>query len=268
MQGIDNMIQQIKSSLFNLKQKKPLVLCLTNYVTMDFMANSLLALGAAPLMSESIDEIEELVNISHALYINIGTLNNLFMERALLAVQIANSLNKPVILDPVGAGASKLRTSAALELLPFTNIVRGNPSEIISLSGANGSTKGVESTHPVKRAMTIGINLAKDLNKVIVISGPEDFITDGEQSQVLRFGSDIMPLITGMGCTLTAVISAFSDNLNYFQSATHATAYFGLCGQLAHQQTQEPGSFRQTFINNLYHPDWDFFSSAYNRLGV
>ena len=261
------MIEQIKSSLFILREKKPLVLCLTNYVTMDFMANSLLALGAAPLMSESIDELEELVNISHAIYINIGTLNNVFMERAVFAAKIANSLNKPVILDPVGSGASKLRTSAALQLLPFASIVRGNASEIISLSGANGSTKGVESMHPVEKAMTIGNTLAKDLDKIIVISGPKDFITDGSQTQTLPFGSNIMPLITGMGCTMTAVISAFaSHNSNLFQAATYATAYFGLCGQLAHQKSEVPGFFRQEFINNLFQPDWNYFTDAFTQM--
>ncbi|MCL9683493.1 hydroxyethylthiazole kinase [Legionella maioricensis] len=261
------MIEQIKSSLLVLREKKPLVLCLTNYVTMDFMANSLLALGAAPLMSESIEELEELVSISQALYINIGTLNSVFMERAIFAAKIANSLNKPVILDPVGSGASKLRTSAALQLLPLANIVRGNASEIISLSGANGSTKGVESMHPVEKAMTVANSLAKDLGKIIVISGPKDFITDGNQTQTLPFGSNIMPLITGMGCTMTAVISAFTaNNSNLFQAATYATAYFGLCGQLAHHQSEVPGFFRQEFINNLFHPDWTYFVDAFTHM--
>ncbi len=261
------MIEQIRSSLLILREKKPLVLCLTNYVTMDLMANSLLALGAAPLMSESIEELEELVSISHALYINIGTLNKEFMERAVFSAKIANSLHKPVILDPVGSGASKLRTSAAHQLLPLANIVRGNASEIISLSGANGSTKGVESMHSVENAMTIAHTLAKDLEKIIVISGPKDFITDGSQSQTLPFGSNLMPLITGMGCTMTAVISAFvSNNSNLFQAATYATAYFGLCGQLAHQKTEVPGFFRQEFINNLFHPDWKYFTDSFTKV--
>jgi len=235
------MIEQIKSSLELLRQKKPLVLCLTNYVTMDFMANSLLALGAAPLMSESIEEIEELVTISQAVYINIGTLNSAFNERALLAAKIAKGLHKPVILDPVGAGASTLRTSTARELLPLANVVRGNASEIITLSGAQSATKGVETADAVANAITSARSLARNLQKVIVISGPEDFVTDGAQENHLSFGSSLMPLITGMGCTMTAVLSAFvANDLDHFQAATHATAYFGLCGQLAHQQTKAP----------------------------
>ncbi|MGC1182717.1 hydroxyethylthiazole kinase [Legionella sp.] len=255
------MIEQIKSTLTQVKQSKPLVLCLTNYVTMDLMANSLLSLGAAPLMSESIEEVEELVTLSHAVYINIGTLNDVFMERARLAAKYANLLNKPVILDPVGAGASRLRTSAAIELLPLANVIRGNASEIISLTGAMGTTKGVETAEPVTKAINSAQILAKNYNKIIVISGPEDFVTDGNQDQILPFGSHLMPLITGMGCTLTAVISTFvACNLDYFQATVHAIAYFGLCGQLAEQQSNAPAAFRQTFIDNLFHPDWDFFS--------
>ncbi|BCA95037.1 hydroxyethylthiazole kinase [Legionella antarctica] len=261
------MIEQIKSSLLILREKRPLVLCLTNYVTMDFMANCLLALGAAPIMSESIDELEELTNISHALYINIGTLNKQFMERAVFAAKIANSLQKPVIIDPVGSGASKLRTSAVHQLLPFTHIIRGNASEIISLSGTNSSTKGVESMDSVENAIASGMVLAKDLAKTIVISGPKDFITDGSQSHTLPFGSNLMPLITGMGCTMTAVISAFvSCNTNLFQATTYATAYFGLCGQLAHQKSEAPGFFRQEFINNLFSPDWNYFSEIFTQM--
>lgn len=255
------MLDSIQRTFTHLKQIKPLVLCLTNYVTMDFMANSLLALGAAPLMSESKDEIEELVTISQAVYINIGTLNSSFMERALLAAQIANTLNKPVILDPVGAGASKLRTQAAIQLLPLADIIRGNASEIIALAGAQGTTKGVEASDSVSAAIHSAHLLAQKHHKVIVISGKDDFVTNGKQEQILTYGSDLMPLITGMGCTMAAVLSAFiACEANYFQAAVQSTAFFGLCGQLAHHQTQVPGSFREAFINNLFAPNWDFFA--------
>ncbi|MBL7479961.1 hydroxyethylthiazole kinase [Legionella bononiensis] len=263
------MINDIKSSFLKIRQKKPLILCLTNYVTMDFMANSLLALGAAPLMSEALPELEELVNISQAVYINIGTLNDAFIERALYAADKAHSLNKPVILDPVGSGASKLRTAASQKIMDCADIIRGNASEIISLSGVNGRSKGVETAHQVESAMDSAITLAHHHNKIIVISGPEDFITDGTQKQVLPFGSELMPLITGMGCTMTAVLSAFAAvNPDHFQASTHAAAYFSLCGQLTHQHTQTPGTFRQAFIDNLYNPDWKFYTDAINNSRV
>ncbi|MFT4060109.1 MAG: hydroxyethylthiazole kinase [Legionella sp.] len=255
------MIEQIKATLTKVRQNKPLILCLTNYVTMDLMANSLLALGAAPVMSESIDEIEEFVTISQAIYINIGTITNAFMERARLAIKIANAQNKPVILDPVGTGASRLRTSAAMELLPLVSVIRGNASEIISLSGARNVSKGVEATDAVSSAMNSARALAQNYSKIIVITGPEDFVTDGTQQKNLVYGSSLMSLITGMGCTMTAVLSAFvACNPNYYLASVEATAYFGLCGQLTQEQAKVPGLFRQVFIDNLYFPDWNYFT--------
>ncbi|WP_454784103.1 hydroxyethylthiazole kinase [Legionella sp. WA2024007413] len=256
------MLEHIQFTLTRLKQQKPLILCLTNYVTMDFMANSLLALGAAPLMSESQVEIEELIDLSQAVYINIGTLNDSFMERARFAANIANSIDKPLILDPVGAGASKLRTSAAMELFPYAQVIRGNASEIISLAGSNGSTKGVESSDPVTKAIQSAHMLAKS-KKTIVISGPQDFITNGVDEILLPFGSNLMSLITGMGCTMTAVLSAFvACEANHFHAAVQATAYFGLCGQLAHEQAKRPATFKEVFINNLFDPDWILMSKT------
>ncbi len=226
------------------------------------MANSLLALGAAPLMSESVDEIEELIHLSQAVYINIGTLNDAFMDRARLAANIANSIGKPLIMDPVGAGASKLRTAAAMELFPYAQVIRGNASEIISLAGANGSTKGVESSDPVTKAINSAHILAQS-HKTVVISGPEDFITNGVDENLLPFGSNLMPLITGMGCTMTAVLSAFvACHANHYHAAIQATAYFGLCGQLAHDRVKTPATFKEVFINNLFEPDWSSMSKV------
>lgn len=261
------LLNHIKTSLLHITKNNPLILCLTNYVTIDFVANGLLALGAAPLMSESTEELEELINISQALYLNIGTLNEAFMARAVLAAQIATALHKPIILDPVGSGASKARTTAAMTLLPFSSVIRGNASEIISLNHNQSVSKGVETVHPVEHAINTANELAIKHNKVLIISGPNDFVTNGNQQQSLSFGSPLMPRITGMGCTLTAVLSAFvASNQNHFQAALQATAFFGLCGQLAQQQSNGPGSFKQAFINNLYHPDWDFFASCEHAL--
>jgi hydroxyethylthiazole kinase len=257
------MLEQIQSTLSMIKQEKPLILCLTNYVTMDFMANSLLALGAAPLMSESSEELEALIHISQVLYINLGTLNQAFLERAEQAAKIANRLKKPIILDPVGAGASPLRTTAALNLLPLVQIVRGNASEIMALSGALGATKGVETTDTVENAIQAATALARQHKQIIIISGPKDYLTDGQQSCNLPYGSKLMPLITGMGCTMTAILGAFAAiHPISFQALTQGTAFFGLCGQWAQQQTQTPGSFKIKFIDALYEPDWTWFDQT------
>lgn len=258
---MSKLIKELEISLTHLRQTKPLVLCLTNFVTMDLMANSLLALGAAPLMSQSDEELDELVNISQAVYLNIGTLDQVFCERAEQAAKLAISQNKPVILDPVGAGASRLRTKAAKALLPFATIIRGNASEILALADEVSETKGVEASRSVNQAATAAQTLASSMQKVVVVSGPVDLITKGMEQMNLPFGSPLMPLITGMGCTLTAVIAAFAaTGLSPYQAAAHATAYFGLCGQAVHQQAQGPGHFRELFIDSLYKPDWALFN--------
>lgn len=257
------MIEDIKDTIDIIHEKKPLILCLTNYVTMDFMANSLLALGAAPLMSESEDEIEELIKISQAVYLNLGTLNPAFIERAQHAVTHAKMLKKPIILDPVGAGASRIRTDTALSLMHDANVIRGNASEIMSLAGAHNNTRGVETADQVSSATMSARAIAQRCKNVVAISGAADFITDLSQEQTLAYGSPLMPLITGMGCTLTAVISAFiSCSDNYYQGTLQALAYFSLCGQQVAKSVQKPGAFRQHFIDALYAPDWNYFIKA------
>ncbi len=248
----------LENILIEIKKNKPLVLNLTNLVTMDFMANTLLALGAAPIMSVCDEELEELVSISHAINLNIGTLDNLFITRCHEVVKLAKSYKKPVILDPVGAGCSAIRTNTAQELMVHADIIRGNASEILALEKINSETLGVESRHSTLEAKDAARHLAQKLKCVVVVSGEVDFITDGAQETEIHFGSAIMPLITGMGCTLTAVIAAFRGVLSdAFASAKLATLYFGLCGTLTEKQTNLPGSFRTTFIDNIYNTDFN-----------
>lgn len=253
-------INKLESELVTLQQSKPLVLCLTNVVTMDLMANSLLALGAAPLMSQSMEELEELVCLSQAVYINIGTLDQAFSERAVYAAEIAKAKNKPLILDPVGAGASRLRTDLAQHLSAYATIIRGNASEILALADNLNTTKGVEAVNSVEQASAAAKRFARLMQAIVVVSGPVDLISDGSEEINLPFGSPLMPLVIGLGCTLGAVIAAFAAlNLKPFDAAVLATAYFSLCGQQSFQQAQEPGLFKQYFINSLYRPDWVLF---------
>lgn len=247
------MINRISTPLTTLRKNKPLVLCLTNYVTMDFMANSLLALGALPLMSYSEDELEELIAISHAININLGTLDRAFIARCQQATACAKKLGKPIILDPVGAGASALRTAAARSLMNDASIIRGNASEISALIEDDVHTQGVETTRSTDSTIDSAIRLAKQLHNTIVISGKDDCITDGTQTEIISYGSPLMPLVTGMGCTLTAVIAAFhAVQPDTFEAALAATAYFGLCGNYAEEKASAPGSFRMHFIDALH----------------
>jgi len=247
------MLNKIELAITELRQKKPLVLCLTNNVTMEFVANCLLALGAAPIMSDEPREFEELVQLSNAIYINIGTLNTQFVANAKILAQLAQKYTKPLILDPVGAGASSIRTETAANLAPFADVIRGNASEIIALSGALEKPLGVESRQPVDAAKNYASELATKYHCVVAVSGPEDFITNGKENEILQYGSPIMSKITGMGCSLTAVIAAFcgSSSNNFFVATQLAVGYFGLCGSAAAKKTSYPGSFRVAFIDTL-----------------
>lgn len=253
------MLEKMASSLAELRKRKPLILNLTNYVTMDFMANSLLALGAAPLMSQDIAEIPELIKISDSINLNIGTLDPLFIKRCKFAIDLSKNTGKPLVLDPVGAGASWLRTECAKDLMQEATIIRGNATEIIALSKDQNffQTLGVEAVHEVDEAKRAAQQLAQKLNCTIVVTGKEDYISDGKKNTSLFFGSPIMPFITGMGCTLTAVIAAFKAVISdAFEAAQIACAYFSLCGNLAGKKTKNPGSFRTFFIDELFAADF------------
>ncbi len=261
------MLNQLKHAVSHLKKKKPLVLCLTNYVTLDFMANVLLAIGALPLMSESEAEITELVAISNSINLNIGTLNTAFIKRADIAIQTAQQHQKPLILDPVGAGASHLRTSIAQQYMSQAILIRGNASEILSLGNVAQQTQGVDAVHTVSDATETARHLANIHHTTIIVSGKTDFVTDGLQQQSLPFGSAIMPQVVGMGCTLTAVVAAFKAIIpNAFEAATLATAYFGLCGQLTEKTASRPGSFRMQFIDTLSQPDWTALQKIWEEI--
>jgi hydroxyethylthiazole kinase len=258
------MLKNLEITLNKLKTVRPLILNLTNYVTMDFMANAQLALSAAPIMTVCDDELEELVRIAGSININIGTLDEAFIKRCRKAADIAKQYKKPIVLDPVGVGSTKIRTQTAKLLLEYANIVRGNASEIMSLIASNGETFGVESTNTIVQAKGAARELANRYGITVVISGPVDFITDGKLEAEVPFGSPLMPLVTGMGCTLTAVIAAFKGvSNNSFASAELATTYFGLCGQLAGNNAKHPGAFRTDFIDALHSADFDAMREFY-----
>lgn len=260
------MLEEIKKDLKVLRDKKPLILNLTNYVTMEFMANALLSLGAAPIMSICSEEIEELIKISDAININIGTLNNDLIVSSMQTIVIAKKLEKPIILDPVGAGATIIRTQTAKDLLLYSSVVKGNASEILALSGGVHKTLGVESVHTTAQAQEAAYNLASKTNCIVVISGKIDFITDGKDDTYIKFGHALMPYITGMGCTLSAVIAAFCTiNKDYFKACEHATSYFTLCGELAGKRNPYPGSFHSAFIDELFKADFKQMKAYYGE---
>lgn len=241
--------------LAQLRATAPLVHNITNYVVMNNTANALLAAGASPVMAHADEEVEEITQISSALVLNIGTLSPTWIEAMLKAGQQAKATQTPLILDPVGAGASQLRNTTCARILEVCppDIIRGNASEIMALADTQIQTKGVDSTQESNEALATAIALAKQLNNVIVISGEVDYITDGTRVAALRHGSWLMAKITGMGCTATALIGAFAACTNdYYQAAVDAMLLMGVAGERAAHKAQGPGSFQMHFLDALH----------------
>jgi len=252
----DDMARKAAENLKRVREKKPLFHNITNYVVMNYTANALLACGASPVMAHAAEEVEEMVSLAGALVLNIGTLSLPWIEAMLKAGKQANRLHVPVILDPVGAGATRLRTDSARRLIGEVSIqvIRGNASEILSLAGekSEARTKGVDSVHTVEQvAETAGI-LAKELRSTLAITGAVDLITDGERVCRVMNGHEMMSRVTGTGCTATVMIGAFlavcPDPL---EAATIGLSYFGFAGEKAAAKARGPGSFHIALLDAL-----------------
>lgn len=257
---IINMIQvdSLKEDLKKIKANSPLIHNITNYVVMNNTANALLSLGASPVMSHSIDEVEEMVKIAASLVINIGTLDEEWLKAMLCAGNTALKGNIPLIFDPVGAGATTYRSKACKQIIDSCRpvIIRGNASEIIALTSAGGQTKGVDSTDSSDTALDSAKLLALSTGSIVVISGPTDYITNGRETELVKNGNPLMARVTGLGCTATAVVAAFAAvNKNYFQAAVHGMAVMGIAGEIAASKSSGNGSLQVNFLDELYNLD-------------
>ena len=250
-----NLAQKAGENLKNLREKKPLIHNITNFVVMNYTANALLACGASPVMAHASEEVEEMVSFAGALVLNIGTLTPYWVDSMLKAGRRANELDVPVILDPVGSGATKLRTDSAKRLIDEVSVkvVRGNASEVLSLAHEGSKTKGVDSIHAVDEAADAALTLSKELNTTLAITGKVDLITDGERIYRVSNGHELMGYCTGTGCTATVIIGAFLavDPDSVTATAT-ALAYFGLVGEKAATKSHAPGSFQIAMLDALY----------------
>lgn len=241
-------------SLKQIKEKKPLVLNLTNHVAMDLTANALLALGASPIMSFFSEELKELVSLSHSLVINLGTLDRAFIASAHLAMQESKEGNKPVVLDPVGAGATQRRTETARDLLRRggVSVLRGNASEIAAVFGEGFSTKGVDSTIDASSLFPFLEKEATAQTYAIAISGKTDFIFHSRRMATVSNGTAQMSQVTAMGCTASALTGAFLGiGVPPFEASLFAFATMGIAGEKAEHCSRGPGSFRVNFIDAL-----------------
>ncbi len=246
---------QLNKDLQQLREKAPLVHSITNYVVMNSTANALLSIGASPVMAHELREMEEMASIASALVLNIGTLSERWIEAMHIAGKTAKSKNKPIVLDPVGAGATTLRTQTTKDLIESSSpqIIRGNASEILAVAKAKMSTKGVDSTASAEEAVEVAKEFAKDTDSIISISGKTDYITDGNTLHKVENGHPLMGKITGTGCTATVLIAAFSAiNNDYLTAATEAMTVMGIAGEMAAEETDAPGTFQIKFLDALY----------------
>lgn len=253
------MKNNIGRALNLVRNNNPLVHQITNYVTVNDCANITLAIGASPVMADDIKEVEDMVSISSALVINIGTLNSQTVESMVLAGKKANALGIPVVLDPVGAGATPFRNEVGKRLIDEIkfSVIRGNLSEIKSLYGVETKTKGVDSS---EQSSLSEVELAKEIaikwGTVIAITGVKDIITDGIKVFIVENGHEIMSKVTGTGCMCTALIGSYlggcKDNLI---AALSGVVSMGIAGERAYERLEKnegTGKLRLNILDEIF----------------
>jgi hydroxyethylthiazole kinase len=242
------------ATLATLRERKPLVHSITNYVVMNETANAVLALGALPVMAHAREEVEEMVGLAGALVLNIGTLEPAWVESMLLAGRAANERGVPIVLDPVGAGATSYRTETAKRLLDELDVtvLRGNPGEVATLVGVAAEVRGVESIGAGGDPAELAREAARTLGLVASVTGPTDHVSDGEQVVVIRNGHELLASITGTGCMSTALTGCFvaakDDSL---EAAAEALVAFGVAGEDAAAGAAGPGTFHARLYDAL-----------------
>ena len=247
----------IGENLIKLREKKPLVQNITNFVVMNTTANALLAIGASPVMSHAIEELEDMLNIADSLVINMGTLDEHWVESMERAVIVAKKYSKPVILDPVGAGATRYRTRIAMKLLNAgeISILRGNFSEIRSLLG-EGTTRGVDASgYNENIAEEIVIRGAEKFNTTVAVTGKVDYVSDGTKIFMVDNGTPLLTRVTGTGCMVTSIMGAFLSVDSPARAAVSSLVVFGIAAEMAENEAPYPGSFHMKLYDWLYKID-------------
>lgn len=249
------MVESLWNNILLIRDKSPLVHNVTNYVVMNNTANALLAVGASPIMAHAHSEIDEMTGLCASLVINIGTLDEYWEQSMLSAAKKANQLNKPYVIDPVGAGATHYRDRVLAQLIALRpTVIRGNASEILALAQFNkAKTKGVDSTAQSQEAVDAAIHLNKQFGAVVCISGKTDIIISENQKILIKNGNPLMTKVTGLGCSATAIIGAFIAVIeNKTEAVTAATALMGVAGEIAAKTAKGPGSLQLVLLDKLY----------------
>ena len=242
-------------SLRRLRETKPLVHQITNYVVMNETANATLALGALPVMAHAREEVEEMAAIAGALVLNIGTLSPDWVESMLLAGRAANEHGVPVVLDPVGAGATRYRTETAQRILSEVrvDVLRGNVGEVATLVGVAAEVRGVESIGAGGDPADLALEAARRLDLVASVTGPVDHVSDGERVIRIENGDALMATITGTGCMSSALTGCFLavNRERPLEAAAEALVAFGVAGEDAARGAAGPGSFHVALYDCL-----------------
>jgi hydroxyethylthiazole kinase len=243
-------------TLRELRERKPLVHQITNYVVMNETANATLALGALPVMAHAPQEVEEMASVAAALVLNIGTLSEHWVEAMILA---GKATSGPIVLDPVGAGATRYRTDTAKRLLDELDIavVRGNAAEIATLAGREAEIRGVEAIGANDDPGELARAAANALGAVAAVTGPTDYVSDGERSIAVSNGHALMATVSGTGCMATAITGAFlgAKPNSPLEAAAEALVAFGVAGEDAARAAKGPGTFHAALYDALYNLD-------------
>ena len=242
-----------------LRERKPLVHQITNYVVMNETANATLALGALPVMAHAKEEVEEMASVAGALVLNIGTLSEPWIEAMLLAAKAANAARVPVVLDPVGAGATRFRTETAKRILDAADIAiaRGNAAELATLAGREAEIRGVESIGASDSGAELATAAAVALGCVAAVTGPVDHVSDGEHVIAIRNGHELLGTVSGTGCMATAITGCFVAVApdRPLEAAAEALVAFGVAGEDAARDAKGPGTFHAGLYDALYNLD-------------
>ncbi|RHS82171.1 hydroxyethylthiazole kinase [Firmicutes bacterium AM43-11BH] len=261
-----------------LRKTMPLIHNITNYVTVNDVANILLACGGSPIMSDEVEDVEDITSICNGLNINIGTLHKSSIEGMLRAGKKANDLHHPILLDPVGAGASKFRTETALKLMQELNlaVIRGNISEIKTLALGSGTTKGVDADvsdavteENLEQAIEFVKAFSKKTGTIIAVTGRIDLVTDGNRCYVIRNGRPEMGKITGTGCQLSGMMTAFitANPDEMLEAAAAAVCAMGLAGEIGWSRIQTGdgnATYRNRIIDAIYNMTGDILEKGAN----
>ena len=278
LEFVERKIAFMKRQFDLLRKTMPLIHNITNYVTVNDVANILLACGGSPIMSDEVEDVEDITSICNGLNINIGTLHKSSIEGMLCAGKKANDLHHPILLDPVGAGASKFRTETALRLMQELNlaVIRGNISEIKTLALGSGTTKGVDADvsdavteENLEQAIEFVKAFSKKTGTIIAVTGRIDLVTDGNRCYVIRNGRPEMGKITGTGCQLSGMMTAFitANPDEMLEAAAAAVCAMGLAGEIGWSRMQTGdgnATYRNRIIDAIYNMTGDILEKGAN----